>query len=294
MTSLVATPEIDEFFMPKPSPISEGSEAAAIAREDTSPLTAPDAVSAGAPIKDAAPNDIGEPYDPAALIGLLLQVTQDITDTQLRGDKQVLRLSEFVDALVSTKDALGLSEAAKRIEAAADAIGGPLRAKLLGGGQDTDQEINALVQTVTGLSEQIKRWAAVSPGLTVPASVDPTSSISVKPTSLFGRITQPWLIGGGVAAAAVLTIIGVIVGSIISSAPQSGGALQEEVVALRQQVNLLTTQNARYKVAINEIVGAGNNLAWFYKCPPEKRPRVPNGGESSLCAFNMTRPFELP
>lgn len=285
MTSLVVTPEIDDFFSAGAPSVSEGAETSAAVPQEPPPATEPEAApSAAAAVTPSA--DQGDAYDIAALTASLLQLGQDIADTQRRGDQQILRLSECVDALARSKDALGVSEAAKRIVAAADAIGGPLRAKLLGGGEETDQEITALVKTVAELNEQIKRWAAISPGMT-----SPTSSVRA---NVFSKLTKPWLIGGIAAAATMLTIVGVIVGSLISSVPQGGGALQEEVVALRQQVNLLTTQNARYKVAISEIVGAGNNLAWFYNCPAEKRPRVPNGGQSTLCAFNMTRPFELP
>lgn len=286
MTTLVATSEIDDFFAGNAVKAGEDVANAADSGEEPPATIAADAAPETASMEVPSVKKATSAYDPEALIAALAQLGQDIADTQQRGDAQVQRLSDLVGSLVSGKDALGVGEAAKRIEAAADALTGPLRAKLLGGGQDADREISALVRKVTELSKQIERWAAVSSAMTVPATAETPNR--------FSKIGKSWLIGAGAAAAASLILVGVLVGSVISAVPQSGGALQEEVVALRQQVNLLTTQNARYKVAISEIVGTGNNLAWFYNCPPEKRPRVPNGGQSTLCAFNMTRPFELP
>ena len=234
----------------------------------------------------SSPSDV----DLIAVVEAVTQMARDLSEAQGRGDIQVERLERFVGKLLKGQDALGLKEAAARIAAAADGLAGPLQDRLLRGDQDADKGVGRIVTLIEEQNEQLRLIVANS-------DLVNKTVLSAKDEKGFSATLtrQPkWLLlSGGGLLAGMLLIVGAIVGASMRS-QGAPSALQDEVHALRQQVNTANNRLARYQSAVSEIVGAGNSLAWFYNCPPDKRPRVANGGQSNLCAFTMTKPFEVP
>ncbi len=234
----------------------------------------------------SSPSDV----DLIAVVEAVTQMARDLSEAQGRGDLQVERLEHFVGKLLKGQDALGLKEAAARIAAAADGLAGPLQDRLLRGDQDADKGVGQIVTLIEHQNEQLRLLVANNQMVnkTILSAKDEKGFVAT-----LSRQPKWVLLSGGGMLASMLLIVGAVAGASMRS-PATPLALQEEVLALRQQVNTANNRLARYQSAVSEIVGAGNSLAWFYNCPPDKRPRVANGGQSNLCAFTMTKPFEVP